>query len=531
MGLISPNGVSGLVPHSKGGRTVRYLYLLGLAAVWLVCGCGGGGGGNTLVDDGGGPLSFTPQAVVYPWEALTELPRNTPVAVVANQGGTQVRQYPALLQSSYLSGGSRISVCETAGSLQVGYGHSGTPIYALDGRMVGALFSGVDGSKSFFVRHMSEMLPMLEDGYVPLDAGRETPPATPWVLRGIPAAYTGTIAAQLTANRIIPLVGKASVPGRAAISPVPGSTIAVNFLDGDIAQLQAFGTLTYTPDGKRWVAFGHGLQYNGTCNLPVSMASVDTIAASAWGTYKLCHSVGPNIGALTRDHARGVVIDTRVTSPTTPIDTTFTYNGVSRTWHHRMARDRGSYLERYAARFGLVSGMLDLDNEELKSFGEATFTYTQEDGTPQTFYLTTYECDTPLYAAYELTNRISNLLDGATYGKAFTRLSLTATIKPLTDNYLRVAIREKGTDYDLWPDWYGNVGLMTDTEYVIIASVDGWTTTSLQFTIPEPFCTATTDGFKTNAGTGNSTLIVTAINPVTNARLSRTVPIIVYQKY
>jgi hypothetical protein len=94
-----------------------------------------------------------------------------------------------------------------------------------------------------------------------------------------------------------------------------------------------------------------------------------------------------------------------------------------------------------------------------------------------------------------------------------------------------VAIREKGTDYDLWPDWYGNVGLMTDTEYVIIASVDGWTTTSLQFTIPEPFCTATTDGFKTNAGTGNSTLIVTAINPVTNARLSRTVPIIVYQKY
>lgn len=514
-----------------------YLLVISLVvSAWLLTVVSGCGGGGTLVDSGGGQeLSFTPQAVACPWDELTNMPRNTPVAVVANQAGMQVRQFSASLLSSYVGGGVKQSVCETVGGLQVGYGHSGTPVYTMDGRIIGALYSGIDGAKQFYVRHISEMLPLLNDNPTPLAARQRAVPAplSPWVMRGVPGSYTDRITERLTSYHIIPITARGrQADARLAVSaPFPGSTIAVNILDGDVAQIQAFGTLTYSPDGKKWVAFGHALDQVGTRNLPISMASVDAISAGTWGTYKLCHSVGPTIGALTGDHAQGVVIDTSKAATTTPITTVLHYNGSTQTWHHQLAQDKGSYIERFGALIGMMDPLFSLDDDTSRQWiAAADWTFSLDDGTTQTMHVNGYQGQSPLYAAFNLTDNLYSSVYSPASGRSFTSLSITINLTPISLEPVQVTVKDKATNQEILPDATGAYTLATNASYVTTATVNGWSNAQVYWYLYDSLLTVTNDGFTTgnNAGTVFGSVSVT--NNDTGQTISKSLTFNVIQK-
>jgi hypothetical protein len=301
---------------------------------------------------------------------------------------------------------------EATGILQ---GMSGSPVYR-DGRLIGA----VAGTWPFAeepiaaITPIGEMLPALEaldrpageDGGWPIRGIDLTPPDEErssrihWVARaagiagpgesgagsaalstfagrevarlGLPltvpsgdARLISRLSAILGPSGLVPVAGPASAGGLAAAPLVPGSSVGIELVGGDVS-MAAIGTVTLVEDGHV-LAFGHPLFNSGSIEMPMVGAYVHALMPLQSVSFKYA-SATDVIGAVLVDRRRAVAGRLGDAPPTVPLRVSVTSADApeATSYSFRVVRSR--------ALTSFFSGMAlaDAVSEAAKSVGAAS---------------------------------------------------------------------------------------------------------------------------------------------------------------
>lgn len=338
------------------------------------CGGGGPGGGNgpSLPSSGGSLITgdtTAPQGSIVPFAELRQMSRGAPLKIRLNRAGFEIREYTAFFLSAFTDAGDELIACQLEDGAVVAAGDSGAPVYMADGRRVGALAFGTSDKKFFLARSRAQMESLkLQATASASSSGSVSVTVTTTSGATLSQNFT-PVPPEMLLNGISPnLLSKASRFGRSGIlgrfrpisrrqlarlqsnlesSLKPGSSISINFIDGELLRGGAIGSVTDV-EGNQVLALGHELDQRGRRALPVSLAAVDSIAdGGLFGLFKLAHPEGPNIGALTNDRRFGVVITPGVEPATVAVKTIIRKgsNEALTTYSHRVAADRGSFEE------------------------------------------------------------------------------------------------------------------------------------------------------------------------------------------
>ncbi len=241
-------------------------------------------------------------------------------------------------------------------------GMSGSPVY-VDGKLLGALAFGWAferepiGGVTPFVRMAG-----LRDGSGPPGRGVQRM-AFPRIVHGLrsgtlpklvldwlePSGVAGVHALPLAASLpgrspaaaawLKPLMSSSGLaiaggahrdPATSVVGPlVPGALVAVVLVEGD-ATIAAAGTVTAVHGDQIW-AFGHPFLKAGRVRLPLARANVVGVLPNLNTSFKF-FTVGPVIGEITSDRARGIFGKLGAPPPTIPV----TIEALQRSYHFRI---------------------------------------------------------------------------------------------------------------------------------------------------------------------------------------------------
>lgn len=240
-------------------------------------------------------------------------------------------------------------------------GMSGSPVYAEDGRLIGAVsYVLAAGSPIAGITPAESMLELLDDGAPPagLEGARVAPPAplaaeiaatgeaTSSQARAGFAPMTVPVQASVGTSRSAQLMlgrlrgdlpgtrvqaGGATVKANAVAQDiVPGSNYAAALSYGDVT-LAGIGTTTLVCDGTA-VAFGHPLLDTGPTTLSTHGASAVFVQPDpVFGAFKVANP-GAVVGTVTSDSRVGIAGPLGTAPESTPVTASFTSpNGVVRT--------------------------------------------------------------------------------------------------------------------------------------------------------------------------------------------------------
>ncbi len=184
----------------------------------------------------------------------------------------------------------------------VAQGMSGSPVY-VDGRLVGAVAFG----KTFndphycFLTPIGKMLPLL-------DEPRELP--VDWIPKGTALMAGGftDYGLEYLQQKLEPFgltaVGAGGVGASSDKALEPGSSVGVALMQGDM-NLGALGTVTWTDDSGRLLAFGHAFMQRGSSNFFMNKVWVLGVVPNLQSSYKV-GTLGTAIGSFTQDRASGI---------------------------------------------------------------------------------------------------------------------------------------------------------------------------------------------------------------------------------
>ncbi len=184
----------------------------------------------------------------------------------------------------------------------VAQGMSGSPVY-VDGRLVGAVAFGkiFNDPHYCFLTPIGKMLPLLDEPRdIPVD----------WIPKG-----TALMAGGFTEYGLEYLQQKLAPFGLTAVSaggvgassekPLePGSSVGVALMQGDM-NLGALGTVTWTDDSGKLLAFGHAFMQRGSSNFFMNKVWVLGVVPNLQSSYKV-GNLGEPIGSFTQDRASGI---------------------------------------------------------------------------------------------------------------------------------------------------------------------------------------------------------------------------------
>ncbi len=184
----------------------------------------------------------------------------------------------------------------------VAQGMSGSPVY-VDGRLVGAVAFG----KTFndphycFLTPIGKMLPLLDE---PHDIPADWIPKGTALMAGGFTEYGLEYLQQKLAPFGLTAVGVGGV-GASSEKPLePGSSVGVALMQGDM-NLGALGTVTWTDDSGKLLAFGHAFMQRGSSNFFMNKVWVLGVVPNLQSSYKV-GNLGEPIGSFTQDRASGI---------------------------------------------------------------------------------------------------------------------------------------------------------------------------------------------------------------------------------
>ncbi len=184
----------------------------------------------------------------------------------------------------------------------VAQGMSGSPVY-VDGRLVGAVAFG----KTFndphycFLTPIGKMLPLLDE---PHDIPADWIPKGTALMAGGFTEYGLEYLQQKLAPFGLTAVGAGGV-GASSEKPLePGSSVGVALMQGDM-NLGALGTVTWTDDSGKLLAFGHAFMQRGSSNFFMNKVWVLGVVPNLQSSYKV-GNLGDPIGSFTQDRASGI---------------------------------------------------------------------------------------------------------------------------------------------------------------------------------------------------------------------------------
>lgn len=239
-------------------------------------------------------------------------------------------------------------------------GMSGSPVYAEDGRLIGAVAYGFAGGASPIagVTPAAEMLDLLDGATgTPAPAPRVALPRSlrtrvveagdasraqaksglaplrvPVALSGVSAARgLGRLERRLDADRhrLVPMGAAGSARAGDPVEVTPGGNLAASLSYGDVT-VAGLGTATAVCAGEV-VGFGHPMDATGKARLAMHGAEAVFVQEDpTWGSYKL-GNLGAPAGTINQDRLVGIAGPLGARPRTRPIRTNVTYDGRSRT--------------------------------------------------------------------------------------------------------------------------------------------------------------------------------------------------------
>lgn len=351
-------------------------------AAMLVGGCGGGGGGPTIPPAPKISTVTTPTtAAIWPiggtavtsdldytkalsWEETKKISVGTILYVRVNRTDSEVQQFPIRFNGCEEVSGEKLVACTALGELVVGAGDSGSPVVTADGRLIAGLCYGVPGdTKTFWARAASDIrMAANEQGNTrsQRSAGRGLVQPVRFIF-----GLNDTMIARM--NRKIP-DGFVSMTSRSRMNKsasrqnlamVPGQSVAINEVSGDLLTAGAIGTYCFSTDGKDFL-FAHGYNNYGTIASPVTMVDMKMMVDStSYGSFKEAIPNGKIVGTAVADRYNGVVVDRHVAPKIFPVDVSVVVNGGNlKKFHHDVTKHAGSWVEKYFT-YGAVFVPLD----------------------------------------------------------------------------------------------------------------------------------------------------------------------------
>ncbi len=305
----------------------------------------------------------------YPWvafDAVKGLARGTAMTLSINRQGAEVRQVGVVFESTYEYKYQRLILCRTPEDVPIGAGDSGSPLSLDDGRIAGLLCYGYDGnSHQFAARAIEDVMSVTDDEAGQDLAKNESPlfsPVLPVAFSsGIDPAYlrrmegadrTGFFK-RLAGAR--PIAKDARLSKRAsaqAVSIIPGVSIAVLEMSGDLVDMGAIGTLG-TIDGDKMYAFGHSYSpYPTPLAAPALLAATATFIESGFTGFKYAAPTRDTIGAFTAQSGYGIMIREGRRPETFPAAVSVLYNDTLPTvYSHRIVNTRSVAYEKFLGAF------------------------------------------------------------------------------------------------------------------------------------------------------------------------------------
>ena len=233
-------------------------------------------------------------------------------------------------------------------------GMSGSPVYAADGRLIGAVAYGLamGGSTVAGVTPFSAMQDHLAetpktvrvDGATARTIARRADVGVAAASGGfqqlaMPVGVAGVGAARLAAaerhaagHRWLPrstyAVGRASADAATADSIVAGGNLAASLSYGDVT-MAAVGTAT-SVCGDRVLGFGHPVEWRGATTLGLNPADAIYIQDDLVAGFKVAN-LGEPVGTITQDRGTGIAGTLGSLPATTEVSVTINRDGHSRT--------------------------------------------------------------------------------------------------------------------------------------------------------------------------------------------------------
>ncbi len=308
------------------------------------------------------PASAAPAedcAVPYP---VAELSRGAPVAGLTVSAGTTPEPFTGevlgVLDDGIAPGLDMViadlgsPAIDAAGGIWQGM--SGSPVYAADGRLIGAVAYGLAWGSS----PVAGLTPFEDmQGYLGTPAPAPRVDVGPRMARRIAAAAGVTESQAGQGLRHLPMptgvngvdldrasgarerqyldedsyrVGRASGSARAGIDTVvAGGNLAAVESIGDIT-MAGIGTAT-SVCGDRVVAFGHPMSFQGETSLGLAAADAIYVQEDPLGVPFKVANIGELGGTITDDRLAGIAGTFGATPPEAPFDSVVSYRGRSRT--------------------------------------------------------------------------------------------------------------------------------------------------------------------------------------------------------
>lgn len=347
-------------------------------------------------------------------------------------------------------------------------GMSGSPVYATDGRLLGAVSYGFTAAPSK-IGGMTPAVAMMELLSAPqatatgkarakvplpdklrqdlLTTGRATEAQTTIGLEPlrIPLAVSGlnaTRLAQLNADLEqsgSPMRAYAGSAGPSTPAPAgalfPGSNFVVAQSYGDVT-MAAIGTVTAV-SGNKVLAFGHPMTFSGPVRMSAHQGTaIAVVRDTTFGSFKLA-TVDGIAGTVTEDRMVGVLARLGKGPQAVPVTATVRSGNSQRTTTSWATMDRYAPDLTYQHLLGNIDRVFNRIGP-----GRATVTWTvrgtRDSGVPWTLtrtnqYASSY--DIAADSLYEVTNQISTVLNNEFTTVKLTSITLDATVNPEYTSY------------------------------------------------------------------------------------------------
>ena len=277
-------------------------------------------------------VTDSPTAILK-FSELDYLKRGDTLKIRLNRQNEIVEEFTIYFEGLYHYQTDRYIFCRTPSNLPIGEGDSGSPILTPDGKIIGTLALGFfDNDNQFAATAIEDVMAVDSSNKPgPYDhLGESTEIGLSYFALGFKKDFFSKNNAYYTQEghnkfKYYQTDQNASTKsaGQSSLSNIiPGNSIAVMFVTGDVVQMGAIGTASFIKDNKIW-AFGHPLNDEKPARIPVYSVDMTTLmvthyadAQSTSNPYKIGVPTNNLIGTLTGDQEKGILIDKNVTPVT-----------------------------------------------------------------------------------------------------------------------------------------------------------------------------------------------------------------------
>jgi len=305
----------------------------------------------------------------YPWvafDAVKDLERGTAMTLSINRQGAEVRQVGVVFESTYEYKYQRLILCHTPEDVPIGSGDSGSPVSLSDGRIAGLLCYGFIGNSHQFAARAIEDVMSVSDEDAGQDLAKNESPLLKPILpvafaSGIDPAYlrrmeaadrSGFFERLAAAKPIAKSSGLEKPSSAAAVSIIPGVSIAVLEMSGDLVDMGAIGTLGII-DSDKLYAFGHAYSpYPTPLAAPALLVNTATFIESGVTGFKYAAPTQDTIGAFTGQSGYGILIREGMRPRTFPAAVSVLYaDSLPTVYSHRIVNTQSVAYEKFLAAF------------------------------------------------------------------------------------------------------------------------------------------------------------------------------------